>query len=227
MTQGVFIAGTDTGVGKTCFTISLIEALKNQGHAVSGMKPIASGASLKNGKLMNEDADLIMRHSGDAANYELINPVVYEMPVSPHIAAKEKGETIDLAKIIACYKKLTSDYKFIVVEGVGGWRVPVSDKSSIADMVRELNLPVILVVGLRLGCINHAILTAEAIKADGLKLLGWVSNHLDREYLCADETIKTLNAALACPQIADIQYIDNFQPMKVAKNISFSSAFPF
>jgi dethiobiotin synthetase len=223
MTTGVFITGTDTGIGKTRFTLALMEKLKSQGINVSGMKPIASGAVFENGKLINDDARLIMEHCSQPTDYSLINPAVFELPVSPHIAAQQKNEVVDLGQIVDSYMKLVSNCGSVVVEGVGGWRVPISNSLSVVDLVKALNLPVILVVGLKLGCINHAILTAETIKADGLPLIGWVSNQLDHGYLCVEETIKTLNQALACPQIANLPYAVNFAPDKVLDRINLST----
>jgi dethiobiotin synthetase len=225
MSKGIFITGTDTGVGKTRFTLALMERLKKQGSSVSGMKPIASGANLNNGKLINEDASLIMQQCSEPTDYELINPVVFKLPVAPHIAASQKKETIDLDKITACYKQLVSNCENVVVEGIGGWRVPVSNELSMVDLVRDLGLPVVLVVGLRLGCINHAILTAEAIRADGLDLKGWVSNKLDKDYLCAEETIVTLKESLACPYIANLPYTSGFEPNKTLSKIDLSLIF--
>ncbi len=227
MSKGVFITGTDTGIGKTRFTLALMEKLKKQGYRVSGMKPIASGATKNNGKLVNEDAKLIMEHCSEPTDYELINPVVFELPVSPNIAANQKKEIIDLDQIISCYRQLASGCEKIIVEGIGGWRVPVSDKLSLVDLVRALDLPVILVVGLRLGCINHAILTAEAIRADGIKLLGWVSNRQDEEYLMADETVKTLKNALVCPYIADLPYMESFDLDINSERIDLTNIFDF
>ena len=222
MANGIFITGTDTGIGKTWFTVSLMEALKRQGHQVAGMKPIASGAILNNGRLMNEDASLIMHHCSEAISYDLINPVVFELPVAPHIAASQKDEIIDLDQIVASYDQLASNGRSVVVEGIGGWRVPISDKTSMVDLVRVLDLPVIMVVGIKLGCINHAILTAEAIRADGENLCGWVSNQLGKDYLFKQETIDTLNEKLACPQIADLAYMKDIEPDKMLDRINLS-----
>lgn len=223
MGNGIFITGTDTGVGKTWFTVTLMEALKKQGHQVAGMKPIASGAKLNDGRLINEDAMLIMHHCSEATNYELINPVVFELPVAPHIAASQKNEIIDLDQIIASYDQLASNSGSVIVEGIGGWRVPITGKTSLVDLVRVLDLPVIMVVGLRPGCINHAILTAEAIRADGVILRGWVSNQLEKDYLFKRETIDTLKERLACPHIADLAYMNDFEPDKMLERIDLSS----
>ena len=222
MSKGIFITGTDTGIGKTRFTLALMTALKNKGHQVSGMKPIASGARLNNGRLINEDAELIMRCCSKSTDYNLINPAVFELAVAPHIASGKKNEKIDLNQIIACYRKLASNSRNVIVEGVGGWRVPLSNKESLVDLVRILELPIIMVVGLKLGCINHALLTAEAIKADGLILKGWVSNRFDKDYLFHEETIETINENLVCSHIADLPYMENFEADKLFENIDLS-----
>jgi len=223
MSKGVFITGTDTGIGKTWFTLALMGELKKQGQKVSGMKPIASGALLTEGKLENEDACQIMEHCSAPTEYELINPFVFELPVSPHIAADQAGKKIKFQEITSCYKKLASQCDNIIVEGVGGWRVPISEDKSIVDLVRVLELPVILVVGLKLGCINHAILTAEAIKADGIKLVGWASNRVDNGYLCPKETIATLQNALSCPLIADMPFMERYDQDKFSGKIDLNA----
>lgn len=226
LSKGVFITGTDTGVGKTRFTLTLMEALKNQGQQVSGMKPVACGAELKNGKLINEDAELIMQFCSKPTDYELVNPAVFELAVAPHIASSKKNEKIDLNQIIDCYRRLAFNCETVIVEGVGGWRVPISNKKSLVDLVRILDLPVILVVGIKLGCINHATLSAEAIRADGLILKGWVSNQLDKDYLFPEETIEALNRTLACPHIANLPYMENFEPDKILESIDLSHFSP-
>lgn len=222
MSKGVFITGTDTGVGKTWFTLALIEALKGQGRRTNGMKPVASGGTYINGKLTNDDAKLIMQCCSELVNYELINPYVFEPPVAPSFAARQAGEIVDLDQIVASYNKLASACDYIIVEGVGGWRVPISDKIRTVDLARELAVPVILVVGLRLGCINHAILTAEAIRADGINLCGWVSNQLDKEYLHKEETLELLNEELACPNIANLEHMNHLDLAEMVKNIDLS-----
>lgn len=224
MPKGIFITGTDTGVGKTWFTVALMEALKAQGHRVVGMKPIASGATLVEGQLINEDAQLIMEHSSVPVSYGLINPVVFEPPVAPHIAAQQKKQLISLDHIIDSYNQLSSSADLVVVEGVGGWRVPISNDAYLVDIVRSLNLPVIMVVGIRLGCINHAILTAESIRADGINLCGWASSQLEKE-VSSLEIIETLTERLACPHIANLPYLEGFEPENILEKIDTSIIF--
>ena len=215
-----FITGTDTGVGKTWFTVAFMAALKGRGLNVMGMKPIATGAEKIKDRLINEDAKLIMQNCSQKVSYNLINPFVFELPIAPHVAAKHEGVVIELDQITTNYHLLKSMCDVLVVEGVGGWRVPVTNEHSLTDLVSKLNLSVILVVGMRLGCINHAILTAEAINADGINLCGWVSNHLDRVYSNSEETIEALKKRLDCPHIADLRYNSNFDPNKIAKEIA-------
>ena len=217
-----FITGTDTGVGKTWFTVAFMAALKRRGLNVMGMKPIATGAEKIKDRLINEDAKLIMQNCSQTVSYDLINPFVFELPSAPHVAAKHEGVVIDPDQIIKNYYLLKSMCDVLVVEGVGGWRVPVTDEHSLSGLVSKLNLSVILVVGMRLGCINHAILTTEAINADGLNLCGWVSNHLDRVYSESGETIKTLKKRLNCPYIGDLPYNSDFDPDKLSTEISSS-----
>tara|TARA_R110002072_G_scaffold21902_6_gene77221 strand:+ start:13840 stop:14529 length:690 start_codon:yes stop_codon:yes gene_type:complete len=219
MANGIFVTGTDTGVGKTWFTLALMEALKQQGSKTSGMKPVASGGSYIAGKLVNEDARSILYHCSDPASYEHVNPFVFEQPVAPSFAAKQADETVKLDRIVASYKQLASVCDNIVVEGIGGWRVPLSDRIGTVDLVRELELPVVLVVGLRLGCINHALLTAEAIKADGVRLCGWVSNQLEKDYLQKEDTVNLLSEELNCPNIANLDYMLVPDPAKTRVKI--------
>ncbi len=216
---GVFITGTDTGVGKTWFTIALMQALQNQGHPVCGMKPVACGAQLKKDRLINEDARLIMQHCSQPTAYDLINPAVFEPPVAPCFAAREAGAIIDIKQITANYNQLASRFAYVVVEGVGGWRVPITDTISTLALVRALDIPVIMVVGLRLGCINHALLTAEVIRADGVDLCGWVSAPLEKEYPYKAETIALLKDKINSPNIAELDYISDFDPDLMAKKI--------
>ncbi len=217
MSKGVFITGTDTGVGKTRVTLGIMSAIQSTGLSVCGMKPLASGASEINGVLLNEDARSIQRQASKHIDYQHINPYVYQLPIAPHLAAEKAGECIDIDKIIGAYKKIGSLSDYIVVEGVGGWRVPVNNNKTLADLVRALKLPVIIVVGIRLGCINHALLSAEAIKADGLTLFGWVANRIDKEYMESDETIRVIAERIAAPKLADIPFLEQQNNHAVAR----------
>ncbi len=219
--QGYFITGTDTEIGKTWFTLALMAKLQAQGKSVMGMKPVASGCKDLGEGLRSDDALQIMQQASHAQDYATVNPYAFAPPIAPHIAAEKAEIKIDLDQIYSAYSTLHSQSD-VVVEGIGGWRVPISDKTSMVDLVRVLDLPVIMVVGIRLGCINHAILTAEVIRADGVNLCGWVSNQLDKDYLFKQETIDTLNEKLACPQIADLAYMKDIEPDKMLDRINLS-----
>ena len=206
MKQNVFITGTDTGVGKTWFTVALMNQLNRVGVEVAGMKPVASGSEWRNGRLENEDALLIQQACSQRLDYEIINPIAYELPIAPHIAADLADRAIDLHMIVNAYKTLLDQHEIVVVEGVGGWRVPLSADLTLSHLVRELQLPVIMVIGLRLGCINHAILTAETIRNDGFELVGWVATGLETNYLNKVETLLALEQRLDCPMLVEMPY---------------------
>jgi dethiobiotin synthetase len=200
--SGFFIAGTDTGVGKTRVACALLDALAARGLRVAGMKPVASGAYWRDGERVNDDALELMRHASVTAPYARVNPYVFEPPIAPHIAAREAGVVIDLDRIRAAFDALSGQADIVVVEGVGGFRVPLGGTRDMADVAVLLGLPVILVVGLRLGCLNHALLSAEAIRARGLMLAGWVGNTLDAAMPRRDENVACLDEALGAPRLA-------------------------
>lgn len=222
--KGIFITGTDTGIGKTVASCLLIDALVNEGHKVVGMKPIASGAEKVNGMLENDDAIELIKHANVDVPYQLINPYCFEPSIAPHIAAQQSNQQIGLSGIETSYAALTKQADWIIVEGVGGWLVPVNEKETVADIPSRLNLPVVLVVGMKLGCINHALLTANAIRSNGNNLIGWIANQVDPEMSVYDENLNTLKEVLGCPLIAHIPYLsaeqnDPNQPININLNI--------
>lgn len=174
-----FVTGTDTEIGKTLVTSALLHALGAAGVRAAGMKPLAAGAELCNGVWHNEDVDQIQAAAPLKLPRELTTPYLLRTPAAPHIAAEIDGVTIEPRKILDCYAQVRTRAEAVVVEGVGGFRVPLTDDYDTADLARDIGLPVVLVVGLRLGCISHALLTAEAIVARGLTLAGWVANTVD------------------------------------------------
>lgn len=203
--NGVFITGTDTGCGKTRVAVGLLEAWRREGREVAGMKPVASGCEIQYGTLKNADA-LALQTAGSADwPYSVINPFALREPIAPHIAAQRAGLVITPEIIMNAYAQL-ADCDRVVIEGIGGWRVPLSATLSTADLVCELGVPVVLVVGLRLGCISHALLTAEAICVDGLSLLGWVANAVTADYTTAAETISTLGSSIEAPLLGRIPF---------------------
>ncbi len=198
----LFITGTDTGVGKTRVAVALLQQLSAEGLRAAGMKPVATGGESTPAGLRNADALSLQQHSHGRPAYELINPCLYAPPIAPHIAAHRAGAPIDMGRIISAYRQLAGAADWVIVEGAGGWRVPLNERQDIAAIARALELPVVLVVGLRLGCINHALLTAEAIARDGLPLAGWVANQIDPAYDTAEETTACLAHRLPAPLLS-------------------------
>jgi dethiobiotin synthetase len=204
--RGFFITGTDTGVGKTRVTVALMGWLRSQGLTVVGMKPVATGCMSADGVLRNGDALLLQKNASVQVPYEKINPYAFEPPVSPHIAARMAGCAIDLAGIERQYRKLQELVDCVLVEGVGGWEVPLDRRRKVSDLARSLGLPVILVVGLRLGCLNHALLTYAALARGGVQCAGWIANQPCADFACLQENIETLNAELPIPCLGFLPY---------------------
>ena len=199
-----FVAGTDTEIGKTMFASSLLYALTQIGVRTAGMKPVAAGAELRQGIWHNDDADALAAQASVTLPSALTTPYLLREPTAPHIAAQSEGLTIDLPHILDCYKQIAKRAEAVVVEGVGGFRVPLNQTFDSADLAQKLGLPVILVVGIRLGCINHALLTADAIAARGLHLAGWVANIVDDELLNRNATIEALASRIAAPLLGEV-----------------------
>jgi len=204
--HGYFITGTDTGVGKTLIACALLHAFAARGLRVAGMKPVAAGAEWRNGTLINEDVEYLTAASNVNAPRKLVNPYCLEPPIAPHIAAALAGVQISINHLIECYEQLSALADVVMVEGAGGFCVLLNPGETFADLATALNLPVILVVGMRLGCINHALLTAQAIRACGLTLAGWIANHIDPAMAQADANVTTLQACLDAPLIARIAH---------------------
>ncbi|MDP5056008.1 dethiobiotin synthase [Marinomonas hwangdonensis] len=210
MKKRFFVTGTDTDAGKTYVTVGLLKAAKRAGLKSFGLKPIAAGAEQIKGDWRNDDALLIQQASSVLLPYEQVNPVVLEAAIAPHIAAMKEGRLITASRLEGFIKgALLVPHDFVLVEGAGGWRVPLNDRELLSDVAKSLGFPVILVVNMKLGCLNHAILTAEAIARDGLTLVGWVANNSAETMPCYDENIATLSAMLTAPLLASIPWCDN------------------
>lgn len=205
--RGFFVTGTDTGVGKTWVSVALLRALRRTGLKAVGMKPVASGCRLRAGSLVNDDALLLQANGALALEYRQVNVYAYAPAVAPHIAAKLVGERIDCAVIAQQYNCLCEMADAVVVEGVGGWLVPLNETEDVAALAGRLGLPVLLVVGLRLGCINHALLTARAIAAAGSVLAGWVGNAMEPTMDYATENIHTLTERLGAPCLGVLPHV--------------------
>lgn len=207
MALGCFVTGTDTGVGKTLVSCALLHALRQQYAAVVGMKPVAAGVAESAGGWSNDDVVALRAASSLAVASELDNPYLLREPLSPHLAAQRMGVAIDIALIVERYQRLAAMADAVVVEGAGGFCVPLNEAQTGADLARALALPVILVVGLRLGCLNHALLSAQAIRAQGLHLAGWVVSRIDPAMLAADDNVATLVQRLDAPLLADVPHL--------------------
>lgn len=205
MNRGLFITGTDTGCGKTFVSIGLLRALARCGLRVAGMKPVASGCEQSaDGRLVNSDALALQAACSDAWDYAHTNPYAFLEPIAPQFAAARAGHVIDPAAIEIAYDALATASDCVIVEGIGGWRVPLGESLAQRDLVHGLDLQVLLVVGLRLGCINHALLTAEALASDGVPLAGWIANGADPAYATVTETIATLGVRIPAPLLGSI-----------------------
>jgi dethiobiotin synthetase len=197
--RGLFVTGTDTGVGKTRVACMLLRAFAARGERVVGMKPVATGAQWTGAGLRNEDVAQLCAASNAAAPLELVNPYCFAPAIAPHLAAAEAGARIELGRIVDACSKLAALADRVVVEGVGGFAVPLGEDYGTADLARMLGLPVVLVVGMRLGCLNHALLTVQAVERCGLRLAGWVANCIDPEMQRLEGNVETLRTRLSAP----------------------------
>lgn len=201
-TRGYFITGTDTGVGKTRVTTGLINGFRGLGLRVSGMKPVAAGGVTINNRIINEDVLSIADVSGQFPADMALNPYALSEPISPNITAKKAGISIELDVIHSQFRLLCKNSDVIIAEGAGGWLTPISEQRTMADVATVLGLPVVLTVALRLGCLNHALLTAAAISQQGLSLAGWVGNQTDPDFRALSENLETLSTYLGSPPLA-------------------------
>ncbi len=220
MPQSYFVVGTDTSVGKTYIASALIRYFAASGKKTAGMKPIASGCELSEhgiwqGQLVNDDVVALYEASSVKAPLELINPYHFAPAIAPHIAAEKAGVVIDLDLIVRSYQVLAEMADVVVVEGAGGFLVPVSAQQSMADLAVKLDLPVVLVVGMRLGCINHALLTVEAIKACGLKLAGWVANQIEPDMSMFAENLASLRERIDAPCLSVVGWQEEAKDFKL------------
>jgi dethiobiotin synthetase len=201
-----FVVGTDTGIGKTHATCALLHALARRHARVCGMKPIAAGGVRTADGFSNEDSIAHRAASTIRVPPELDNPILLPEPLSPHLAAARAGTTISFDTVLSAVAELRARTDALVVEGAGGFLVPLSETQTGADLAVALKLPLVLVVGMRLGCLNHALLTAEAIRARGLTLAGWIANRVDPDFLCPEDNLAYLRTHLAAPLWADLPY---------------------
>ena len=222
---GIFVTGTDTEIGKTRVSQSLLAALRSVGRSGIGMKPVASGAIMTPDGWRSEDALALMAQSAKQLPYTLINPYLFEPPIAPHIAAQEAGVAIRFERIMEAYRAVQAQADDLVVEGVGGWRVPLGEDGGVAELAVCMGLPVVLVVGIKLGCINHALLTAESIARRGCALRGWVANVVEPDMRHAQENIMTLRRALSAPCLGVLPYDPRATAPLCAEKLSVQQVF--
>ncbi len=213
---GYFVTGTDTGVGKTLVTLGLMRRLQNRGRRVVAMKPVASGCQRTAQGLRNADALLLQRQSSLPQEYSEVNPYALEPAIAPHLAAAEAGRRIDLATIRTAYRHLAAQADQVCVEGVGGWLVPLNEAQTVADLAAELGLGIILVVGIRLGCLNHALLTQTAIDGSGLQFAGWIANQPSPGCERAGDIIAALGSRIAAPLLGTVPFLPGCSVADVA-----------
>ncbi|WP_049291966.1 dethiobiotin synthase [Franconibacter helveticus] len=207
MTKRWFITGTDTEVGKTVASCALLQAAALAGYRTAGYKPVASGSEMTEEGVRNSDALALQRNSSVPLSYEQVNPLAFMEPTSPHIVSAEEGRPVDFATLSAGLAALEPLADWVQVEGAGGWFTPLSETATFADWVRETQLPVILVVGVKLGCINHALLTAQAIQAAGLPFAGWIANDVQPPGKRHQEYMATLKRLLPAPLLGEIPWL--------------------
>jgi dethiobiotin synthetase len=220
--KGYFITGTDTGVGKTLVSLALMHALQAQGKNVAGMKPVSAGCLKTKNGLRNDDAVQLQKASSIELPYDIINPYAYEPPIAPHIAAHQLGDQISINKIEDCFNPIASQSDLVIVEGAGGWLVPINENETMADIAVRLNLPVVLVVGMRLGCLNHALLTVESIQNNGGKLAGWVANQIPPNMDKSAENIDSLEHRISAPLLGLIPCNPDSSPAQISPHLDIS-----
>jgi dethiobiotin synthetase len=206
MSNAFFITGTDTNIGKTHVAKLLLEIAQARGMSTLGLKPISAGCTERDSELVNQDAWELLERSSIQPSYAEVNPIALREAMAPHIAAEHEARIIDAQELAAHCRQMSNQAEFTVIEGAGGWQVPINSTETMADLAISIGCPVVLVVGMRLGCINHAMLTAEAIQNTGLRLAGWVANLIDVDMAVQSENIVALEQRLHAPRIATLPW---------------------
>lgn len=217
-----FITGTDTGVGKTLIANALLRLAHEAGLSTLGLKPVAAGCYLRNGTQVNEDAWELLHGSSVTRDYAVVNPVALREPMAPHIAARRERVSLAPEPLIRHCREHSANAEFCVIEGAGGWQVPLNDSATMADLAVGIGAPVILVVGMRLGCINHALLTVAAVAAAGLPLAGWVANHIDPDMAVSEENVTTLKNRIPAPLLGQVPAMNNPSAVFAAQHLSLA-----
>lgn len=213
-----FVAGTDTDAGKTIISAGLLAAANEKGWRTIGLKPVAAGCEMTADGLRNSDALLLQKTASVELDYDQVNPIAFAPPIAPHIAAGREQRRLS-AERVAAYSRgaLMQSAEFAIVEGAGGWRVPLNPRETMANIPKLLQIPVIMVVGMKLGCINHALLTAEGIARDGIRLAGWVANTPAEGMSCYEENVAAIAGMLRAPLVGEVPFLSDPEPQKVAE----------
>ena len=220
MPRCFYVTGTDTEVGKTFTSVSLLQAANRHGMKTLALKPVASGAAPVGGDLRNEDALALRDAMSVSLDYQAVNPYCFAPAIAPHIAARQAGSPLSAEHIVDhCRRMLASEYDFALIEGAGGWRVPLNEDDLFSDIPTQLKIPVILVVGMRLGCINHALLTAQAMQNDGVECVGWVANSVSEKMPFYDDNILYLKNNMPFRMLGEVPFSDGFAQKEELKNI--------
>ncbi len=215
----IYITGTDTGIGKTLASTALLHALRGHGLRAVGMKPVASGCEQIDGQWRNADALALLAASDPQPEYQDLNPYALPLPLAPELAARDAGVEVSLQVLLDAHARLAAGTDALVVEGVGGWAAPLSAALMQADLVRALRLPVVLVVGLRLGCLNHALLSAQAIGSDGIHLAGWIASHVDPHMERVEDNLRMLRERLPAPCWGVLPRVADTDPAAMASHL--------
>jgi len=219
-----FIAGTDTDAGKTLVASGILEKARQMGLKTAAVKPVASGSELTPEGLRNSDALSLIDAMTAELPYDQVNPLAFEPAIAPHIAAMQANKSLQVSRLAGfCNGVMMQPVDLVVVEGAGGWRVPLNPRETLADLAKEMNLPVILVVGMKLGCINHALLTIEAVERDGLQVAGWVANLVDPDMSCYDENLATLKTLIHAPCLGVVPFLDQANKTTAAEHLDLSA----
>lgn len=220
MGRGFFITGTDTDVGKTWVAAGLLRALQAYGYSTAAIKPVACGCISTEQGLRNDDALVLMRQVSVNLPYEVVNPYAYAAPIAPHLAAQAAGQRIDITRIKTQCESVLRQADYVIVEGVGGWKVPLNERETTIDLAAALGLPVIVVVGMRLGCLNHALLCFESITCHGMVLAGWVANAMAPQFREIQENTVALRERVEAPLLGTIPHLAGFDVETIAHSLN-------
>lgn len=220
MRKGYFITGTDTDIGKTRIALGVLTLLGDAGYTTTVMKPVSAGCIKTNEGLRNEDALELIKHATIKPAYESVNPYAFEAAIAPHIAANNTNVTIEIKTIKKHFNDISKKADFTVVEGAGGWNVPINASETMADVAKSLNLPVVLVVGMKLGCLNHAITTTQSMLNKEVEIAGWVANSVTLHFIEQQANIDTLKSRLAIPFLGTIPFLEPTNPQLIAQRLN-------